>query len=238
MMRLECLSGRLEKLLMEPAPHCHQAWLTLHFELYDLLSSRSDIKNELLQELERHRQTLAKFEGQPSVASEKLQQVLQDIGGLQTSLADVPLRMGSHLPEIDFLTALKGRSGIPAGACAFDLPALHAWLMRPASERQTTMHGWLSPLRPLLAGAELCLRLIREVAEPIETVAENGLFETNPQGRPARLIRVWLDDSREMVCDMSANKYVVAIRFRLLTDKLQAQPVEGPVGFRYALCDF
>ena len=51
--------GSRSKTALRPT---RQPWATL-FELYDLLSNRSDIKNELLQELERQRQQLAKFEG-------------------------------------------------------------------------------------------------------------------------------------------------------------------------------
>ena len=63
MLRLECLGNRLHELLALPSTAAHEAWLGCHFELYDLLSTRSDVKNELLQELERQRQTLSRFEG-------------------------------------------------------------------------------------------------------------------------------------------------------------------------------
>ncbi|NBY14588.1 MAG: cell division protein ZapD [Betaproteobacteria bacterium] len=238
MMRFECLAHRLEALMEETSEHAHLEWLRVQFELYDLLSTRSDIKHELLQELERQRQQLARFQGEPGVALEKLEEVLSQVNHLHERLADAPTRMGPHLAEIDFLTALKGRSSIPAGACPFDMPVLYAWLLRAPEQRQANMHEWLDHLRPILSAARLSLRLIREVADPTSQIAEEGRFEMNPNGRQARLIRVWVERDRELICDMSANKFTVAVRFRTINQLLQPETLSEPVPFQIALCEF
>ncbi|MFZ9162696.1 MAG: cell division protein ZapD, partial [Burkholderiaceae bacterium] len=144
MLRLECLGQRLHDLLALPSAAAHEAWLGCHFELYDLLSTRSDVKNELLQELERQRQTLGRFEGKPGVAPDRLARVLNELTQTYNQLSDVPMRLGAHLPEYEFLNALKGRTGIPAGSCSFDLPALHVWLKRPVEDRIALMSSWLA----------------------------------------------------------------------------------------------
>ena len=238
MMRLECLSNRLEKLALASEASAHRAWLASYLELFDLLSSRSDIKNELLQELERQRIQLERFVGQPGVASERLEAVLREVMSLFEALGEVQMRLGPHIHEIDFLQSLKGRAGIPAGDCPFDLPVLALWLTFSPDKRRVHMDQWVAPVSPVLRASKLCLRLLREVADPQEMTAENGLFEMSPGGRQAKLIRVWAPAGRGLVCDMSANKYVVAVRFRSVNERLQPQSFEGSLSFKLAICEF
>jgi len=89
-----------------------------------------------------------------------------------------------------------------------------------------------------MSATDLCLKLLREGAEPQRHEAINGAFELNPEGRLARLIRVSLPAAPEYVCEVSANKYVVAVRFRSLDGQLHLNAVEGPLPFELALCDF
>lgn len=238
MMRLECLSNRLEKLALAGDASAHRAWLASYLELFDLLSSRSDIKNELLQELERQRIQLERFVGQPGVASERLEAVLSEVTCLFEALGDVQMRLGPHIAEIDFLQSLKGRAGIPAGDCPFDLPVLSLWLTFSPDKRRAHMESWVAPVGPVLRASKLCLRLLREVADPREMTAEGGLFEMNAGGRQAKLIRVWAPAGRGLICDMSANKYVVAVRFRCVNERLQPQAFEGALSFKLAICEF
>ncbi|MEY4082746.1 MAG: hypothetical protein RL483_115 [Pseudomonadota bacterium] len=237
MLRLECLGNRLHQLITLDTPAAHEAWLSCHFELYDLLSTRSDVKNELLQELERQRQALSRYEGKPGVAADRLERVLTELSQTYTQLSDVPMRLGPHLPEHEFLNTLKGRAGIPAGSCSFDLPALHVWLKRPLQDRIDLMASWLRHLEPIIHAAGLGLGFMRDGSEPHAHVAVNGAFEMSPNGRQAKLIRIQIHDERELVCEVSANKYVVAVRFRQLNAQLGLSPIEGELPFQMALCD-
>jgi cell division protein ZapD len=238
MLRLECLSHRYSLLKQQDCSASHEAALATLFELYDLLSNRSDIKNELLQELERQRQQLAKFEGLPDVSNDRLQAVIGEIGAIFAALGDVRLRLGAHMNELEFLMAIKGRAGIPAGNCGFDLPALSVWLKRDAASRRMALEEWVQPLQPLLDAVDLGLKLLRQGASPMAYNAQNGSFELSLSGQQIRLIRIETRDPQELVCDVSSNKYVVAIRFRKLDASLKLQPIAGHTAFELTLCDF
>ena len=238
LLRVECMTRRINYFAQQSDQFAHEACLHALFELYELLSSRGDIKNELLQELDRQRAQLNRFMGQPGVSVERLNAILQEAAQAHTALADVPVRLGPHIPEFDFLQSLKGRVGIPAGSCPFDLPSYFVWLHRPAEERYRALTRWINTLAPLMKATDLCLKLLREGAEPQNYVATNGTFELNPEGRLARLIRVTLPADPEYVCEVSANKYVVAVRFRTLDTELHLKAIEGPLPFELALCDF
>jgi cell division FtsZ-interacting protein ZapD len=68
--------------------------------------------------------------------------------------------------------------------------------------------------------------------------AQNGSFELSLSGQQIRLIRIETRDPQELVCDVSSNKYVVAIRFRKLDPSLKLQPIVGHTAFELTLCDF
>lgn len=238
LLRVECMARRIKYFAMQSDQFAHEACLHALFELYELLSSRGDIKNELLQELDRQRAQLARFMGQPGVSIDRLNAILQEAGQAHAALSDVPVRLGPHIPEFDFLQSLKGRVGIPAGSCPFDLPSYFVWLHRTAEQRHRALNKWIETLGPLMKATDLCLKLLREGAEPQHYEATNGAFELNPEGRMARLIRVSLKSSPELVCEVSANKYVVAVRFRSLDEQLHLKAIEGPLAFELSLCDF
>jgi cell division protein ZapD len=238
LMRVDCMARRIRYFSEKSSQFEHEACLHALFELYELLSSRGDIKNELLQELDRQRAQLNRFIDQPGVSNDRLHEVLGEIGSSHTSLAEVPVRLGPHLAEFEFLQGLKGRVGIPAGSCPFDMPSYFVWLHRPVQVRKASLDAWVSPLAPLMDATALCLRILRDGAEPASYQANQGVFELNPEGRLARLIRVRIPPDPELVCEVSANKYVVAVRFRALDEQLRPKPIEGRVDFDLTLCDF
>ena len=58
--------------------------------------------------------------------------------------------------------SIKQRTGIPGGACEFDLPSYHFWLHRPAEERIGQLAAWtgralesLAPAIPRTSGARI-----------------------------------------------------------------------------------
>src|ERR1051325_7095184 len=62
-------------------------------------------------------------------------------------------KIGQYLRENDWLMSIKQRTGIPGGACEFDLPSYHYWLHRPATERTGQLAAWTAPLYPLRDGS-------------------------------------------------------------------------------------
>ena len=91
--------------------------------------------------------------------------------------------MGTHflqpLKDIEFLSAIKHRSAIPGGTCEFDLPEFSHWLRQPYARRQQDLAGWLSIVRPICDAVVELLWLIREIAQPTERLAINGMYQHN-----------------------------------------------------------
>ena len=75
MLRLEHLFDRLGQLIERDAPVDHHHALATIFEIMDV-GSRADLKSDLLKELEKHRQQLAGYRGNPSIAESVLDEVM------------------------------------------------------------------------------------------------------------------------------------------------------------------
>jgi cell division protein ZapD len=146
-------------------------------------------------------------------------------------------KIGQYLRENDWLMAIKQRTGIPGGACEFDLPSYHYWLHRPAEDRMGQLAAWTGPLHPLRDGSAIILRILRESSKPQALTAPQGMFQQMLGGRSAQMLRVRLDPDTPCVPEISANKYVLNIRFLAQGDDPRLRTADWDVAFELAFCN-
>jgi cell division protein ZapD len=236
MLRLEDLFERARFFLdRSEAPEHHAALLTL-FEVLEV-ASRADLKSDLLQELERQKQVMHTFRGNPDIDQDVLAQVAGAIEEASNGLFGMSGRIGQYLRENEWLMSIKQRTGIPGGACEFDLPSYHHWLHRDARERLDDLHGWFSPLYPLRDASAIVLRLLRESGKPAEVLAQAGSFQQMLGGRVAQMVRIRLPVSADCVPEISANKYALNVRFMLLDRDARPRACETDVAFELTFCN-
>lgn len=238
LLRIESLFKRCREFIGGQTTHAHQAAMWSLFELYDLVGGRGDIKSELLQELERQRGRLNQFSGKPGVSTEALEDLLNRIQTVFAELSSINTRLGSHISEHEWLQVLKGRFGIPGGICEFDVPSLHVWLNRSSAARGAMLSEWLGALQPVYEGLEIVLKVLREGTKPESYLATRGYFELAMDGRSSQVIRVSVPKQPEVVAEISANKYVVSVRFRQLEPNMHLKAVEQDIPFQLTLCNF
>jgi len=236
LLRLEDLFERLDIFAQREHPLDHHIALITLFEILDV-SARADLKSDLLQELERQRQTLAGFRSSPQVATEMLERVLTRIDSTAASLGAMTGRTGQHLRDNEWLTSIRSRVNIAGGACEFDLPSYHAWQHRPAEIRQRDIAGWAAPFRPLHDSLSIVLSLLRESAQRSQQVARQGSFQQSLGGRTWQMVQVQLDESLGAIPEISANKYLLWIRFTNHDGDLRPKPFEADVPFELSLCN-
>ena len=82
-----------------------------------------------------------------------------------------------------------------------------------AEERGLQLHGWTSPLYALRDGSAIILKILRESGKPARFVAPQGSYQQMLGGKTAQMMRVRLDPALNCVPEISANKYVLNIRF-------------------------
>ncbi len=237
LLRLEDLFERSRHFIARTDPHDHHMALLTLFEILEV-ASRADLKSDLLQELERQKQVLLSFRNNPEIAEEALNAVLRDIEQASGALFSMTGKIGQYLRENDWLMSIKQRTGIPGGACEFDLPSYHYWLHRPAEERTGQLAAWIGPLHPLRDGTAIILRILRESGKPQMLSAQQGMFQQMLGGRTAQMLRLRLDRATPCVPEISANKYVLNIRFIAQNgEDPRARTADWDVAFELTFCN-
>ncbi len=237
LLRLEDLFERSRHFIARTDPLDHHVALLTLFEVLEV-AGRADLKSDLLQELERQKQVLLSFRNNPDISEEALSGVLRDIEQAAAALFSMTGRIGQYLRENEWLMSIKQRTGIPGGACEFDLPSYHYWLHRPAEERIGQLAAWTSPLYPLRDGTAIILRILRESGKPQSLSAPLGTFQQMLGGKTAQMLRVRLEPGLPCVPEISANKYVLNIRFLAQNgEDARAKTADWDVGFELTFCN-
>ena len=235
LLRLEDLFDKLRFFCSQSHPYCHHTALLTLFEIVEV-TSRSDLKGELLQELERHKQSLLGLRDNPQVAQDALRQILGEIDAAQAALNASSGKIGQHLRDNEWLMSVRGRSIIPGGTCEFDLPSYHAWLSRSEAARAEDLHAWVLPLAHFQSALGIVLRLLRESAVHARHTALQGNFQQMLQGKSHALLQVRVAQDQMAIPEISANKYMLWIRFTYTDRDLKPRPIERDVDFELALC--
>ncbi len=236
LLRLEDLFDRARFFLArQDAPDHHAALITL-FEILEV-ASRADLKSDLLQELERQKQVLLSFRNNPEISEEVLNQVLAEIEQASSALFNMTGKIGQYLRENEWLMSIKQRTGIPGGACEFDLPSYHYWLHRDSAARAFDLHGWINPLYPLRDASAIVLRLLRESGKPSNIVAQQGIYQQMLGGRVVQMVGIRLPRESQFIPEISANKYALNIRFATFGDDVRPHTCSANVEFELTLCN-
>ncbi len=212
LLRLEDLFEKATYFIQQDGAREHHACLLTLFEILEV-AGRADLKLDLIQELERQRQSLLTFRNNPAISEEALSGALYEIEQSSAAMLGMAGKIGQHLRENDWLMGIKSRAVIPGGVCEFDLPSYHYWQHQSTEIRSAALHTWLKPFLPLRDGLGIVLRLLRASGTSERKLAENGAFQMMLGGSSAQMVRVSLKNDLAFVPEISANKYALNIRF-------------------------
>jgi cell division protein ZapD len=235
-LRLEHLFEKIEFF----APQ-YDAWATrVTVEaLLDVASvtARADIKSEIAKELDRNIATLNRLASQPGVDPSALERVLAELRQAATGIQGIQGPVGQTAREDELLKAVSQRSSLPGGACSFDLPQYHHWLIQSPDHRQARLDHWLRDLRPAQLAIRLMLSLARTSANPRDVIAERGFFQEalDPQA-PAQLVRIGLNGTNGLYPEVSGHKTRYSIRFLSPESRGRPAPVTEDLPFRLTCC--
>jgi len=211
-LRLEHLFRRLGELVQRDAPIDHHYALATLFEVMDV-AARADLKSDVMKDLEKQKQLLNSYRGNPAIAESVLDEVVGQIDGGYAALHGQPGKAGQSLTENDFLMSIRSRVGIPGGTCEFDLPAYYAWQHHAPGTRRTALQQWASTLGPLAESVHLLLKLLRDSGAPQKVMANGGQFQQNlPQGRTFQLLRLRINPALGLIPEISGNRLIVSVR--------------------------
>jgi cell division protein ZapD len=236
LLRLEDLYAKARSFLGKADAAEHHVALTLLFEILEV-AGRADLKSDLLQELERQKQSLEALRNNPAISEDALDRVLWEIDQTSSRLFQMSGKFGQDLRENEWLMSIKQRTSIPGGVCEFDLPSYHYWLNQSAEVRRADVEGWLAPFAPINDAIAIVLRLLRESGKSTVQVAVQGVFQQMMAGRVAQMLRIRLRRDYAYVPEISANKYALNIRFTTLAGTQRPKLAESDVEFELTFCN-
>ena len=236
-LRLEHLFERLGQLLTRDDALDHHFAIVTIFEIIEV-AARSELKADVLKDLEKHKHHMLSFRSNPSIAQDVLEGVITKIEHAFAQVNAQSGKAGSVLNENEWMTSVRSRIAIPAGTCEFDLPAYFHWQHFSAVRRRDDLMRWASSLWPLAQAINLLLKMLRDTGGAQKVVALGGQFQQNlPQGKSFQLLRLRIDEQLNLVPEISGNRLIVLVRLMRPSsdDKLPAAVTED-AGFELTLC--
>ena len=200
-------------------------------ELYEILS-RSDIKSELIREIETQNSYFQTIKEIPQADSSKLNSVLEKQSLLLKSIYNIESNYLDYLEhDILFKTILKN--------CFTQLqPAsIEFWLSRDILIRETQMDLWLEPLVFIKRSIDFILEVIRKSGRFEDRIAEKGFFiEKLDPKKNILLIRVTLTSDLYYYPQISVGKQRLTIMFMTKDDKNNLVPYQEDLNFILTTC--
>ena len=203
----------------------------------DLLG-RSDVKTELIKELERHANNLSTLQNNPGVDPARLSAVLGEINGYLTELRDASCQPGQGLRRDELVSSIRQRSSIPGGTCNFDLPAYHYWLHKSVIGRRAALEEWHRDLMVVRRAMKLALHMVRNSTTPTVESAQRGFFQKPIEPNVAcQIVRVVLPVGSRYFPEISGGRHRFTVRFMEQQDTRE-RPVqsEDDVEFELRCC--
>jgi len=202
------------------------------------ITTRGDVRSDVLKELEGQLATLGEFQSNPGVDAQRLKTLMANLERLRTDLMSAGSAFLQPLRDSEFVSAIKHRSAIPGGTCEFDLPDYYFWLAQPQEARMRAFNQWLGLLRPLCDAIAELLWLTRQNGRSRQELARGGSFSlTFDRDNPLQLLRISLPASAGLYPEISGSHHRCSVRF-LKWNGLATRPTqtEADVEFLLSCC--
>lgn len=236
-LRLEMLFRQLNETIDAETMGGVRRSIAVMAEVYSIIE-RSDIRTDVLKELDRQSQYLQQLEQNPAVDSHLLSAILRQNNRLLQRIQDASGPVGQFFKEHDFLSGVFQRCNIPGGTCNFDLPEYHHWLNRPPADCNADLLLWVQQLETISSSVLLILKVLREIAQPTQHVAEQGIFQHSLDCvGTCHLVQVKVAADTPHFPEISGGKHRIAIRFLSQPDLAQ-RPAQAnqDIPFLLACC--
>lgn len=237
LLRLEDLFEKVAYFSRSDGPAENHVALVTLFEILEV-AGRADLKMDMIQELERQRQTLLGFRNNPDISEAALSGALYEIEQASAALLSLSGKFGQNLRDNEWLMGIKSRVAIPGGVCEFDLPSYHYWLHQSAQFRSNAMTTWTRSVVPVRDALTIILRLLRSSGRAEHLTAVHGQFQRMLGGTSAQMVRITLAEGEQAVPEVSANRYALNVRFtRPPESEIKAKGCDRDVPFELTFCN-
>jgi cell division protein ZapD len=238
-MRLEQLFNQLNHFMKGLSVFDKRAAIDVLLDILTIFS-RSDLKSELIKELDRHTKVLTQLIDSQSVDTIKLNEILAELNQASRNLYSSNGKIGIRVMESDLFQSISQRNSIPGGSCSFDLPAFHYWLEQNQSEQQKDLERWTQPFNNIRTAIDLILGFIRQSNTPSQEIAEAGFYQLAlDKNHPVQLLRVSIDLDLNCFAEISGGKHRFSVRLmKPSSDENRPSQVTEDIPFLLTRCMF
>lgn len=235
---------RLEKLFQEYSYHMETGSEWNNRVAIDIIlqllafTMRSDVKLEVLKELERQHSRLERLMKRPQIDKAQLTTVLDNIQQHIDDMQSLSGQLGQEIKNVELLSAIAQKSSVPGSICDFDLPTLRHWLTQPQETRKQHIEKWFHPFYHLDRSVSLILDVIRQSASDTDEIAQNGFFQRSLDTNQAiQLLRISIPVENACYPEISAGKHRFTIRFMNNDDpEVRSEQSKDDISFRLKMC--
>lgn len=236
LLRLEFLFANARVMIEGATPWTSRAALLTVLDIQSILA-RTDIKTDMLKELERLSSLLDTWSQRPGVDGEKLGMLLDRIDLLIDRLHSISGPLCNELKQNELLNAVRQRASIPGGACDFDMPSYHFWLSQPRERRIFDLRSWIATVQVVDDVTNLVLSLVRDSSPTTQEIASNGFFQqTLDPNQPYQMVRVSVAADCPFYAEISGGKHRFSVRFLTLKLTERDTPTLESVPFGLTCC--
>ncbi len=201
-------------------------------------TTRSDIKLEVLKELERQHTRLDRLSKRPQIDQSQLSSILKNIQKRIGELQAIKGPVGQSAKNVELLSAIAQKNSVPGCICDFDLPAMKHWMTLPKEKRQKDIEKWFQPFGYLDRAVQLILDVLRHSAEDTDEIAQNGFFQQSLDTNQAiQLLRISIPIDSQCYPEISAGKHRFSVRFMKNDDPAERpEQCKDDVPFKLMMC--
>ena len=200
-------------------------------DLYELLM-RSDLKSELIREMETQNNIFKKMQDLPTADTDKLKSILEK----QKMLLD--MLHGVQSNYLDFLTNdILFKSFHKNFRSQIQPSSIDFWLSRDVSWRSNIINLWIEPLIFIKKSIDFILEIIRKSGNFQDKFAEKGFYieKLNPK-KNILLVRITLTTDLYYFPQVSVGKQRINIMFMTKDETNNFVKYQEDVSFLLTLC--
>lgn len=176
--------------------------------------SRGDVRGDVLKELERQLFMLERLQKAEDIDAGRLRGVTRKLQELRGNLGAIGPKYLQELKDNEFLSAIRHRSSIPGGTCAFDIPEYTHWLRQDIDRRARDVGAWVEAVRPLCDAVMGLLWIVRNSKQPSKRIAQTGVYQHSMSRETINgLIRITLPEGAELYPEISGSQHRFSVRF-------------------------
>jgi len=192
--------------------------------------TRSEIKRDLISEIETHKaryQEYIKFDGADKI---KLNSIMEKQNAILKTLHDLEANYLNVLKRDELLQTIIKHINT---SCA----DLEYWLSRDHDFRKNQINLWLELIKPIENSIFFCLDLLRKSTETLEITAKDGmyLFKMDTE-KKIRLLRVTMKTDNYFFPKISVGPQRATIAFMTIDDNNKIIRLNQDINFVLDIC--